>query len=196
MRAALLILVALRARSAALLLPTDVPPVLNTPVYSLATLNNDGSTNMNILTYATPVGVQPRLWAVSLFRKTLSRDNFVARKGGVLQLLCDSHAPLTYSLGGLSGRDVDKASTCAGAGFPWMDAIEDGHPQLLPGCAMYVRLEQVGELQAAGEHDVALCRVAFYTQLGEPPSDGMLSSSLLRAENLITDRGRAIEPDA
>ena len=181
---------------AALLLATDAPPVLNTPVYSLATLNDDGSTNMNILTYATPVGVQPRLWAVSLFRKTLSRDNFVAHKGGVLQQLCNSHAQLTYPLGGLSGRDVDKASACAGAGFAWMDAIEDGQPQLLPGCAMYVRLEQVGELQEAGEHDVALCRVDFYTGLDGPPSDGALCSSSLRAKKLITDRGRAIEPDA
>ena len=29
--------------------PTDAPPVLNSPVYSLATLNADGSTNMQIL---------------------------------------------------------------------------------------------------------------------------------------------------
>ncbi|CAN0548981.1 unnamed protein product, partial [Ectocarpus sp. 8 AP-2014] len=39
------------------------------PVFSLATVNEDGSTNMNIVTYASPVGIEPeRLWMVSLFK--------------------------------------------------------------------------------------------------------------------------------
>ena len=42
------------------LLPTEAPPLLNSPVYSLATLNADGTTNMQILTYATPVGIERR----------------------------------------------------------------------------------------------------------------------------------------
>jgi hypothetical protein len=38
---------------------TTTPPLLDVPTYSLATLNEDGSTNMNILTYATPVAIRP-----------------------------------------------------------------------------------------------------------------------------------------
>lgn len=42
---------------------------LSVPVFSLATVNEDGSTNMNIVTYASPVGIEPeRLWMVSLFK--------------------------------------------------------------------------------------------------------------------------------
>jgi flavin reductase (DIM6/NTAB) family NADH-FMN oxidoreductase RutF len=67
-------------------------------VYSLATLNEDGSTNMNIVTFATPVSIEPRrVWAVSLYKHTLSRENFEARGGGVLQVgrcgLAGVHTP-------------------------------------------------------------------------------------------------------
>lgn len=42
---------------------------LSVPVFSLATVNEDGSTNMNIVTYASPVGIEPeRLWMVSLYK--------------------------------------------------------------------------------------------------------------------------------
>ena len=42
---------------------------LSVPVYSLATANEDGSTNMNIVTYASPVSIEPdRLWMVSLYK--------------------------------------------------------------------------------------------------------------------------------
>lgn len=42
---------------------------LSVPVFSLATLNADGSTNMNIVTYASPVGIEPeRMWMVSLYQ--------------------------------------------------------------------------------------------------------------------------------
>lgn len=42
---------------------------LSVPVFSLATINEDGSTNMNIVTYASPVGIEPeRLWMISLYK--------------------------------------------------------------------------------------------------------------------------------
>ena len=184
---------------AALLAPLEAPPPINVPVYSLATLNTDGRTNMNILTYATPVGVSPRLWAISLFRKTLSHANFKRDRTGILQLLCEPHAVLTHTLGGQSGADVDKAAACAAAGFAWLEGAtpprEDSTvEQLLPGCAAYLRLRQVGELLDAGEHDVALCRVESYADPKGPAPDTALSSARLRAAGLITDKGRAVAP--
>ena len=191
----------------ALLQPTEMPPVLNSPVYSLATLNADGSTNMQILTYATPVGVSPRTWAISLYRPTLTRDNWAARRRGVLQLLCTPHAPLVYALGGRSGRDDDKAAACAAAGFGWVEPPASGgasaeaeEPRLLPGCATYLRLVQLGELTPCGEHDVAICQVEGMLappEEGDGPSMGdALSSARLRELGIITDRGKAVEPDS
>jgi len=182
------------------LVPLEAPPVISTPVYSLATLNADGRTNMNILSYATPVGIAPRMWAISLFRKTLSHANFKRDRTGVLQLLCEPHSPLMHTLGGTSGRDLDKAAACAAAGFAWRD---DGPPcdsdgaggeLLLPGCVTYMRLHQVGELLDAGEHDVALCRVEAFAADDSPAPDAALSTAALRDAGLITDKGRAVEP--
>ena len=98
-----------------------------------------------------------------------------------------------------SGRDADKAEACAAAGFAWLDeaapAREDSSTeQLLPGCAAYLRLYQVGELLDAGEHDVALCRVEAFADPNGPAPDAALSSAALRAAGLITDKGRAVEP--
>lgn len=42
---------------------------LSVPVFSLATVNEDGTTNMNIVTYASPVGIKPEpLWMISLYK--------------------------------------------------------------------------------------------------------------------------------
>lgn len=77
-------------------------------ISSLATVSADGSTDMNIITYASPVGIRPvRKWVVSLYKKTLTHENLI---GGfdhnkkpnvaVLQLLRKKHEPLVYPLGG------------------------------------------------------------------------------------------------
>ena len=55
---------------------------------------------------------------------------------------------------------------------------------------------QVGEFIAAGDHDVAICRVE---QVLAAPSEGEaapvpLSTGALRDANLITAAGRAVEP--
>ena len=158
---------------------------------------------------ATPVGIAPRTWALSLYRPTLTHANFLARRTGVLQLLSEAHAPLVYALGGRSGRDDDKAAACAAAGFEWVaapsswDAAADGGsdaallPSLLPGCVQYLRLEQVGELTSCGEHDVVLCTVEgmlSYGEAGGPTAEDALSSARCRELGLITDRGKAVEP--
>ncbi|KAH8064755.1 hypothetical protein JL722_1636 [Aureococcus anophagefferens] len=121
-------------------------PLLDAPVYSLATLNGDGSSNMNIVTYASPVGIRPeRRWTLSLYRGTRSHANFAARRRGVLQLLREAHAPATHALGGVSAAKddaVDKAAACEALGLGW-EACGDWDERVLPGCAVYLRLEAV-----------------------------------------------------
>eukprot|EP00808_Paulinella_micropora_P021722 g9527.t1 len=74
---------------------SSAPPTLSGPVFSLATVNKDGSTNMNILTYAVTVGRNPSpVWVISLYQGTLSHENFFNQGFGVLQLLKRRHAPL------------------------------------------------------------------------------------------------------
>jgi flavin reductase (DIM6/NTAB) family NADH-FMN oxidoreductase RutF len=184
----------------AMLVPLQTPPVLSSPVFSLATINADGSTNMNILTYATPVSIRPvRRWAIALFRQSESHANFVARRSGVLQLLSTTHAhhQLVNTLGGSSARDVDKGALCAELGFPWVDEPRFS-TKLLPRCVAYYNLAGEGELINAGEHDVAICQVVSILGTGDSLGDDgavcALDTARLRDLGMISEAGRAVPP--
>ncbi|KAH8084526.1 hypothetical protein JL720_8027 [Aureococcus anophagefferens] len=170
-------------------------PLLSSPVYSLATLNGDDSTNMNICTYATPVGIRPqRRWTLSLYRGTRSHANFAARRRGVLQLLREAHAPATHALGGVSAARVgavDKAAACEALGLDW-EACGDWDERVLPGCAAYLRLVAVDGSVDCGDHEVFICRVAG----GFGDAGNHLTTGELRRLGLITAKGAAVEPAA
>ena len=182
------------------LVVVDVPPLLNSPVFSLATLDADGRTTMNMLTYATPVSIRPeRLWAISLFRDTQTHANWRLRGTGVLQQLSVAHAPLTHALGGTSSAqpDVDKAVACEALGWAWFESAECGAERLLPGCVTYCRLVQQGELIDAGGHEVAICRlerVFGEAELAGGHEKAALSTAELRQAGLISAAGRAVAP--
>jgi flavin reductase (DIM6/NTAB) family NADH-FMN oxidoreductase RutF len=172
----------------------DVPPLVDVPVWSMATLNNDGgsgdghgdenpkaTTNMNLLTYATPISIRPnRLYALGLYKETKSRDNFLREKTCVLQLLSASnekHTECVRLLGGTSGKDVSKEDELASVhGIELQElAFNDGNdngsgaeqerlPKVLPGCVRYLQLSMVGDGVTdydGGEssHDVVICKV-------------------------------------
>jgi flavin reductase (DIM6/NTAB) family NADH-FMN oxidoreductase RutF len=177
----------------------DSPPLLNSPVYSLATripaAKDDASssrTNMNLLTYATPVSIRPdRLWAIGLYRETLSWEVFQKEGKGILQLLTPEHIPLIRLLGGSSGRDVDKQEECCKLGWEWKE-IKEEFPLVLPGCLSYVCLELQGDMIDGGTHDVAICKVTkMFTDSAS--TDPHLDTQTLRDRGLITEQGRIAE---
>ena len=192
----------LLATAAALAAPPQqrtplVAPLLDVPVYSLATLNGDGSTNMNILTYASPMGIRPeRLWQISLYRGTRTHANFAARRCGVLQLCRGEHAAVTHALGGVSSEKdagADKAAACAAAGLAWEPACAAWDELVLPRCAAYVKLEALPETTDCGDHEVFTCKVVggFGDDDG---SDAHLKTGELRRLGLISTKGAAVAP--
>ena len=206
------------------------PPLLDSPVYSMATLCDSGkdkiedendtndarpkTTNMNVVTYATPVSVAPdRIWALGLYKETLSYADFCLRRSCILQLLSKEHTPLIRILGGTSGRDVEKQEECQRLGFAWHrlppgSTEEDGDyppmPLVLPGCVKYLRLKAVGDLRDMGSHAVALCRVEeTWGVPQDDPSEGEepreqphLSTARLRELGIITAQGRVADQSA
>jgi flavin reductase (DIM6/NTAB) family NADH-FMN oxidoreductase RutF len=172
------------------------PPALSVPVWSLATTtaalvraHQDPSmsflppTSMNIVTFTTAVSVAPpKLWMVSLYLDTLTKDAFLSAGYGVLQLLRPSHKMLVPILGQRSGYDLNhsKREECHLQGFDWVELSPILPPssderdsgtlskdlltmQVLPDCASYVHL-QVQSTVPAGDHVVALCQVAASSQ--------------------------------
>jgi len=181
--------------------PIPPPPPISMPVWSLACPVRSAQSpqggsrkdeprevplhappvSMNIVTFATPVSVaQPKLWAVSLYYNTLTKDSFFEHERGVLQLLAPKQKTLVPTLGKRSGYEAggfSKQDECSSLGFPWHSppsamASPSDAPQkqsllesmcLLPECAFYIELELVSSMDA-GDHVLALCKVV---QTGE-----------------------------
>jgi len=167
---------------------------MDVPTFSLATVGEDGTTNMNIVTYASPVSIQPeRLWSIGLVKSSLSHSNFSLQRDGILQLLRPQHASLVKLLGGLSGRDVDKQSDCRNLGFKWQSLDENDCtlPLILPDCAHYLKIQCV-EVVDGGSHDVFICKVdgMWDTEGSKDDDDSYLSTRRLRQLGIITEQGR------
>lgn len=169
-------------------LATGNPPLLNSPVYVLATWDDEkGTSNMSVVTYASPVSIQPgRLWAIGIYKQTYSYQNFKKSRRGILQLLTPDHIPVIRLLGGSSGRDVDKELECRKLGYEWKQFAK-GQPLVLPGCASYICLELQGDLMDGGSHDVAIARVTETFTDSECPH---LDTQTLRDLGIITIQGR------
>mmetsp|Transcript_34856 Transcript_34856/g.71134 ORF Transcript_34856/g.71134 Transcript_34856/m.71134 type:complete len:225 (+) Transcript_34856:3-677(+) len=199
---------------------TTIPPLIDVPTFSLSTSSggdddaSSSSSTMNILTYASPVAIKPhRMWSISLYKGTLSHENFIKEKRGILQLLRPAHAlckgdgegdasgKLIRVLGGSSGRDVDKQAMCEELGFAWKPLECNGEtndiadwPQVLPHCVYYLKLELVGEMIDCGSHDVALCRVVEMVSeddsINAADELDYISTRTLREMDIISEFGR------
>jgi flavin reductase (DIM6/NTAB) family NADH-FMN oxidoreductase RutF len=67
----------------------DVYPLarLNQPVYSLATnAGKSGKPSMNLVTYCSPMSINPRTVCLGLYKGTQSWENFLEHRCGVLQV--------------------------------------------------------------------------------------------------------------
>jgi flavin reductase (DIM6/NTAB) family NADH-FMN oxidoreductase RutF len=134
-------------------------------------------TSMNIVTFCSAVSVAPpKLWIVSLYHNTLTKDSFLASGHGVLQLLRPMHKTLVPVLGKRTGYETgySKQHECQALNFGWVPLLDDqdgsaslgdddnenesriGTLEVLPACALYVHL-RVRSTIPAGDHVVALC---------------------------------------
>jgi flavin reductase (DIM6/NTAB) family NADH-FMN oxidoreductase RutF len=181
---------------------TTTPPLIDVPTYSMATVNEDGTTNMNILTYATPVSTRPdRVWSLGLFKGTLTEQNFVKTRTCILQLLTEEHTSIVKTFGGSSGRDVNKEQACADVGLVWQELLQDdektltcGGVKVLPGCAYYLKLTAVGDFVDGGSHWIApYCKVEQMWVSDDEKKHEYLSTARLRALGIITEQGRVAE---
>ncbi len=173
--------------------PTIVPPLIDVPTYSLATKDVEGKTGMNILTYATPINIKPdRIWSLSLYKGTVTHDNFSRTGKGVLQLLAPSHATLVKLLGGSSSRDVDKKLECKKLGIEWV-SIDSESPELLPNCSYYLKVSLVGNLIDCGSHELAICKIESMhipDEADNADNNAYLNTAKLREMGIITKEGR------
>ena len=106
---------------------------LDVPVWSLSTINQDqqisqSSNNMNLITYAYPVSIKPKVkWAISLYKGSLTHRNFKASRWGMLQRLTTKHMNAFTILGKQSGYIINKIEALTNLGY---DLTTINHSQL------------------------------------------------------------------
>ena len=74
------------------------------------------------MTFCTAVSVSaPKLWALSLYKNTMTKNCFFSNKVGILQLLNKKQCHLVPILGKRSGyeKDYDKEFECEKIGYKW-----------------------------------------------------------------------------
>ena len=182
-----------------------IPMKLDVPVWSLSTLNADSTTNMNIVTYATQVGIKPHpVYAISLYKGTVSHSNFIRNGWGALQLLPSSASCSVPLLGKQSGRDVNKMKCLEELGVP-LSTLGIGREmpvgreslQIIRDSPMILIAEYRSSEYAAmdvGDHEVMLCEIVDSRGASSSDTDRQdsttsevpyLTTQLLRSMNII-----------
>lgn len=190
--------------------PSFEAPKLDTPVWSLSTLNDDGESNLNIVTYVSPMGRRPKYYyALSLYRTTLSYQNFCKHGWGILSLLDDTTDAevIVPLLGKQSGRDVAKVQTLRDKGI----SVEKMDWSKLPNLHGHIQtsssyqtcpppLHTVASTRSVlgikripnqpplfcGDHDLFLCEITDHYSKDQSSSSSSSSSSPSPSQALST----------
>lgn len=144
------------------------------PVYSIASAA-DGSINMNICSYATPVSMQPKRYIVAIYKGTKTLELVHVQQEFLLQILEQSQYKLVNLLGKKSGKKLDKVKR-----IKEPIAYHNAFPYLENALA-YLHLH-VRTWLDGGDHWCVLCDVKSYKNLKEGTP---LTLDYLRAKTII-----------
>ena len=192
------------------LINLNVFPKLDLPVYSLFTLNDDGTTNANIVTYANTISLEPSKWSISLYKDTLSHHNFLKRNWGLLQILDkNEHLKIIEVLGKNSGNNIDKMIELKKIDENLIETIEleltnciSSKPcsplatmDILCHSPGMVLLEVCSDdnddngIFDVGDHDMVICRPLAYFQGSLSSSNSSNSSSSILTTSSLREIG-------
>lgn len=77
-------------------------------IYSLSTLNQECSPNMNICTYVKPISMKPKKYMIALYKGTKTYENFATSDYAILQILAKDCKKYISAFGKKSWNTVDK----------------------------------------------------------------------------------------
>ncbi len=148
----------------------------NQPVYSCSSKFGN-SQNMHIITYVSPISMQPKQFICGIYHGTRTLTNIEASGEFVLQLLAGNQYRLVDLLGKKSGNTIDKIARLEKR----KELTEwSGYP-ILKNCLSVLHLKVINSLEG-GDHKIFLCDVLAYKNL----NDGSpLTLDILREHKII-----------
>ncbi len=136
--------------------------IIDTPVYSLLTYNENGTINMNICTYVTPISMQPKMYTIGVYINTKTLQNLQRGSKAILQLLSIQNLPLVRLLGKQSGNKINKQASLVkkNALINW-----EGN-MVLKNASAYLKVELL-QNNLTGDHWSYLYQVSQYKSFAE-----------------------------
>ncbi|MBA4196489.1 MAG: hypothetical protein C0459_02940 [Chitinophaga sp.] len=156
--------------------------LVSLPVYSISSKNADGNTNMNIITYANAVSMQPKQFVCAIYHNTQTLFNVQLNAHFVLQILAEQQYRLIDLLGKKSGKQINKAERLHKRNL----LMEWKGFEVLKDCVAVMEMKvqplQIQAGQALPDHQLYLCDVISYKNLNESKP---LTLDILRNKKLI-----------
>ena len=137
--------------------------IVNPPIYSLVTYDENLNLNMNICSYVSAVSLKPKLYMIAIDYSTKTYENLRQNSVVVLQLLSKSHLKIIRKLGKSSGHSFDKANYLRSKKMlqAWRKNF------VLKDLCALIELKKRGEINIEGDHAIFTFSVLKFTTISE-----------------------------
>ena len=133
----------------------------NQPVYSIC-CGNSMEFNMHIISYVTPISMQPKQYVVGIYHGTKTLELIEKNPVFILQLLSEKQYPLIRLLGQQSGHRINKIEK-----LQKRDLITEwNHFPVLKEALAVIQLKIISTFEG-GDHRGFLCDVIAYKNIQE-----------------------------
>lgn len=149
--------------------------LIDSPVYSLASYSG-GLVNMNICTYVSAISMEPKIYAIAIYKNTKSLENMLQSEQAVLQFLHPEQFKLVKNLGQRSGNSFNKHNYLIKNNLleKWNDY------DVLKGVSARILLEKI-DWKETGDHILFTFNALKYKTYHSE----VLSSEILRSKKII-----------
>jgi flavin reductase (DIM6/NTAB) family NADH-FMN oxidoreductase RutF len=152
------------------------------PVYSISSKDVKGNANMNIITYAQAVSMQPKQFVCAIYKGTKTLELVLNSPHFVLQILATEQYRLVDLLGKKSGNTINKIEQLDKRNLltKWNNFY------VLKNCLAVIEMKAqpllIHSEQALPDHELFLCDVINYKNFNTSEA---LTLNILREKKLI-----------
>jgi flavin reductase (DIM6/NTAB) family NADH-FMN oxidoreductase RutF len=147
-------------------------------VWSLSTRSTAGAPNFNICTYVSAVSLDPKLFAVAVYKDTQTLENVAVGKVVLLQLLTEELVPVVRICGQCSGKHTDKITRLQKR----YEIAQTEDLFYFKAAAGYVILSVEQLFETSGDHLLMVGKVIKSKNMSDKP---ILTTAYLREKKYI-----------
>ena len=150
--------------------------IIDSPIYSLQTVDRNGKINMNICTYVTAVSMKPKIYAIAIDYNTLTYKNVKNSNVFTLQLLSKNQIELVKKFGKKSGHKFNKDKFLRDKKL----LTKWNNFEILHGTSALIKIDKKKSFAFDGDHELFLFKVDKFKTFSE--------SNILTFQDLVKSK--------